>query len=696
MKYLLTAAGAAILLMTACNNKNPLLSESKAPFGAPKFDKIKIEDYYPAMEQAAKEGKAEVDAIVSNEEEPSFENTIAALDAAGFRFNDVVTIFQNLLGADASDELQAVAEKSAPLRNDFRMYISLNEDLFKRIKSVYDKRNQIGLEPDQYKLTVDTYEGFERNGANLSAEDKKTYGELSERLSMLVLKFQKNALAVTNAYTLNLKDSADLEGLPEYVIEQACETARSKGQEGWTIDLSAPSYGPFMKYSARRDLREKIYRASSSLASGGEFDNSQVVKDIVATRLEIANILGCKSFAEYALKDRMAGNTETVTDFLDRLLEPALPVARKEVSDIRDFAIANGFEGKELMPWDFSFWSEKYKVANYSLSDDELKPYFRLENCIEAVFGLATELYGLKFEERSDVPVYNKDVKAYDVTDESGRHIALFYVDFFPRPSKRSGAWMTEFRDLRFIDGKEQRPIVSIVTNMTKPTATTPSLLTHSDLTTFLHEFGHALHMMLTESRYSSLTSANVAWDFVELPSQIMENWAYEPEFLNTFAKHYQTGETIPSDLVDKIVKTKNYLAAYAHVRQLQFAILDMAWYNRTDVPAEDVVAFEHKITKEMSVLVQIPESCMSTSFSHIFAGGYAAGYYSYKWAEVLEADAFSLFQEKGIFNREVASSFRDNILAKGASEDESVMYRNFRGHDPEPEALLRKLGIIQ
>ena len=697
MKKILFAASAALFLMTACNNnENPLLRDSKAPFGAPEFNKIKAEHYFPAMQEAVKEGKAEIDAIVNCTDEPDFNNTIAALESAGRRYADIGGIFYNLLEADSSDELQQIAEKAAPLANEYEMYISLNEGLFRKIKAVYKKRDSLGLEPDQYKLTVDTYEAFERNGANLSEEDKKTYGELSEQLSLLQLKYKKNVLAATNAYTLNLTDTLELEGLPEFLREQGAESAKAKGQEGWTFDLSYPSYAPFMKYSARRELREKMFRAYNSKALGGEFDNSELVKDIVGTRIKIANILGYGTYAEYALKNRMAKTPETVNTFLKKLLLPALPVAKQEVAEINGYALANGFEGKEIMPWDFSYWSEKYKLANYNLSDEELKPYFRLENCIDAVLGLSTKLYGLHFTERKDIPVYHKDVKVYEVTDESGRHVALFYADFFPRESKRGGAWMTEFRGQRYLDGKEQRPLVSIVTNFTKPTATTPSLITHDELTTFLHEFGHALHGMLAEGRYGSQTGTNVARDFVELPSQIMENWGYEPEYLNTFAKHYKTGETIDAELVGKIVKSKNYLSAYYHIRQLQFGILDMAWHNRSSVPAEKTVSFEKSTLKKLEVLPQVQGTCISTSFSHIFSGGYSAGYYSYKWAEVLEADAFSLFKEKGIFNRGLAESFRRNILSKGSSMDETVLYRNFRGHDPEPEALLRKLGIIK
>lgn len=676
--------------------QNTLLTPSTAPYGAPQFDKIVNADYIPAINQAIEEGKEEVKAIFTNPEEPTFENTIEALEGAGRRCSDILSIFYNLMEAETSDELQQIAEEISPVLNEYQMYISLNETLFQRIKVVYDKRDELGLAPDQYKLTVDTYEGFARNGANLNPEDKKKYSELHEKLSLLQLTFSKNVLDATNAFQMVLTEESDLAGLPDFVRAEAAELSRSKGNEGWTFDLSYPSYSAFIKYSDRRDLREKMFRAYNSRALGGESDNTGIIKEIAQTRLEIANILGYKTYAEYSLQSVMAKTPETVETFLEKLLKPALPAAKKEVADIYAYAKKNGFEGSEIMPWDFSYWSEKYKNAFYAISDEQLKPYFQLDSCINAVLGLATRLYGINFVERKDIPVYHKDVKVYDVTDVDGSHLALFYADFFPRATKRGGAWMTEYRGQRYVDGVDQRPFISIVTNFSKPTADAPALLTHYELTTFLHEFGHSLHGILAQSRYGSQAGTSVARDFVELPSQIMENWGYEPEYLNTFAKHYQTGETIPAELVEKIVKSKNYLSAYSHVRQLQFGFLDMAWHNVEKITDLDARTYEKQVLKRLEVLPQVPETCIATSFSHIFPGGYSAGYYSYKWAEVLEADAFSLFQEKGIFNTEVADSFRENILSKGSSEDEAVLYRKFRGHDPEPEALLRKLEIIK
>lgn len=709
-KRIIAAAGGILCLLSSCDNKmNPLLTDSTLPYGAPQFDKIKTEHYLPAFGQAITEAKAEIDAIVNNPDAPNFDNTIAALDEAGGRLNDVAGIFYNLMEADTNDQMQDIAEKVSPMMTEYSMYVSLNEPLFARVKAVHESAE--GLEPDQARLLEKTWKSFVRSGANLGAEDKETYSKLSEQLSLLTLQYGKNVLAATNAFTLNLTDEADLEGLPDFVREAAVETAKSKEMEGWAFDLSAPSYGAFMKYSTRRDLRQKIWMAYNTRATEGENSNIELCRQIAESRLKIANILGYETYADYALEERMAKNPQTVNEFIQKLLEPSLPAAKAEVKELYEYARANGFEDSEIQPWDFGFWSEKLKDARYSINDEQLKPYFRLESCIDAAFGLAGKLYGLTFEERKDIPVYHPDVKVYDVKDADGVHKALFYADFFPRASKRGGAWMTEFRGQSIVNGVEKRPFISLVTNFTKPTAGKPALLTHDELTTLLHEFGHSLHGILAEGRYSSLTGTNVSRDFVELPSQIMENWAFEPEFLDTFARHFETGEALPDILINKIVEAKNYNAAYAQVRQLQFGILDMAWHTLkggsesghfdriSDLKTMQelgTIAFEKAALKSSNVIPSIPQACISTSFSHIFSGGYSAGYYSYKWSEVLEADAFSLFKEKGIFSTEVSHSFRDNILSKGCSEDEDVLYRRFRGHDPEPEALLEKLGIVR
>ena len=690
----LILAGAALALITSCKMENPLLTESKAPFGAPEFDKIKTEHYLPAFEEGIKEGKAEIDAIVANPDEPTFENTIEAMEHAGSKLNKVGGIFFNLMEAHTSDEMQVIAEQVSPMLTEYSMYVSLNEHLFKRVKVVYEKRNELGLDKDQMILLEDSYKGFVRGGANLSEEDKSVYSKWAEELSLATLQFSKNVLAATNAYTLHITDSTDLAGLPEYAKVMGAETAKEKGLEGWAFTLDYPSYGPFMKYSTVRNLREDMWKAYNSRALGGEFDNSEVVKTIVDLRIKMANILGYETWADYQLEERMAKNRNTVNEFISQLLEPSMEFAKKDIESVFKYAKKNGFEGDKLMPWDFSFWSERYQEAEYSLNAEELKPYFRLESCIDAVFSLANRLYGLEFVELDNVPVYHEDVKVYEVKDADGRHMALFYADFFPRASKRGGAWMTEFRGQSIKNGVEYRPFISTVMNFTKPTADTPSLITHDEFTTFLHEFGHALHGILAEGRYESLTGTNVPRDFVELPSQILENWGYEPEYLNSFAKHYQTGEPIPAELIEKIVAAKNYLAGYGQVRQLHFGYLDMNWHSLTSVPEMSVIEFEQSVLAPYETLPAVADTGFSTSFSHIFSGGYSAGYYSYKWAEVLEADAFSLFKEKGIFNQEVAKSFRENVLSKGASDEASVLYRNFRGHDPQPQALMKKLGL--
>ena len=692
----LLIAGAALALISSCNMKNPLLTESSAPFGAPQFDKIQDEHYLPAFEAGIAEAKAEIDAIVANPDEPTFENTIEAMEYAGKTLDQVAGIFYNLMEANTNDTMQAVAEQVSPMLTEYSMYVSLNNDLFQRVKAVYQKKDELGLDKDQLKLLEDNYKSFVRGGANLSDEDKALYSKWSEELSLATLQFSKNVLAATNAYTLHVTDSAELAGLPEYVKTMAAETAKEKGLEGWAFTLQYPSFSPFMKYSENRELRRQLWTAYNSRAIGGENDNTEIVKQIVDLRIKIANILGYETYADYALEERMAKSRTTVNEFIKNLLEPSMKYAKKDVADVLAYARKNGFEDTKLMPWDFSYWSERYQEAEYALNAEELKPYFQLESCIDAVFGLANRLYGINFKELDDVPVYHEDVKVYEVTEADGTHLALFYADFFPRASKRGGAWMTEFRGQSIRDGKEYRPFISIVCNFTKPTADAPSLITHDEFTTFLHEFGHALHGIFAQGRYGSLTGTSVSRDFVELPSQIMENWAFEPEYLNSFAKHYQTGEPIPAELIEKVVAAKNYLAGYGQVRELYFGYLDMAWHTLKEVPAMSTIEFEQQTLAPYAVMPAVEGTGFSTSFSHIFSGGYSAGYYSYKWAEVLEADAFSLFKEKGIFNTEVSSSFRENILSKGGTEDADILYRNFRGHDPQPEALMKKLGLTK
>ncbi|MBQ6871029.1 MAG: M3 family metallopeptidase [Bacteroidales bacterium] len=686
-----------VLFITSCNSSNmtnPLLEKSTHPYNAPAFDKIKTEHYLPAFKEAIAEGKQEIEAIVNNQQEPTFENTILALNYAGEKLNTVSALFFNINEANTNEQMQKTAEEISPLLTEYSMSITLNEKLFERVKAVYQQKESLNLGQEEARLLEQTYKQFANNGANLSPEDKEKFAKIQEELSLLSLKFGNNTLAATNAFILHITDSTQLAGLPAYAVSAGASEAKARNLEGWVFTLQHPSMSPFMQFSQNRELREKMWRASNTKCIGGEFDNQAIVKRIAELRIQEANLLGHKLYSDYALEERMAKNTETVNNFLNDLLEKSLPYAKKDVEAIQKYANQNGLEGK-LMPWDFSYYSEKLKNEKYAINDELLKPYFKLENVQKAVFALADSLYGLKFTEAKDIPGYHPDVQVYDVTDANGKHMALFYSDFYPRDSKSGGAWMTEFRGQGFNkDGVEERPFISIVCNFTKPTETEPSLLTFYEVTTLLHEFGHALHGILAEGKYSGLTGTNVARDFVELPSQIMENWATQKEYLASFAKHYQTGEVIPDELIQKIIDSKNYNSGYASVRQLNFGITDMAWHTISEVPQEDVVTYEAKAIERAQIMPYIEGTAFSTSFGHIFSGGYAAGYYSYKWAEVLEADAFQVFKEKGIFNKEVAESFRKNILSRGNIEDADVLYRNFRGRDPRPEALMEKLGM--
>jgi len=675
------------------NRANPLLAASPLPFGAPAFDQIQKSDYLPAFRQAIDRARAQIRAITDNPEAPSFANTIEALERSGEDLDRIAGIFFNLTEACTDDEMDGIAEEVSPLLTQHNMSVLLDEKLFARVKAVWQQRGDLQLDTEAAKLLEDTWKSFARHGANLPADKKERFAKLSEELSLATLKFGQNVLAATNAFTLHLTEEADLAGLPGFVREMAAAEAAGRGETGWTFTLNQPSYGPFLKFSERGDLRERIWRAYNSKCIGGENDNTENIRRIVALRTEKAQLLGYPTYADYALEERMAKSPGKVNAFIDELLAPSLPAARREVAQVTEYAHAHGFEGA-LMPWDFSFWSEKLQKERYSLDDELLKPYFRLDAVQAAVFDLAGRLYGLGFMERKDLPVYHPDVRVFEVRGASGRFMALLYLDYFPRSSKRGGAWMTSFRELSCRDGVEQRPLVSIVTNFTKPTADTPSLLTFNEVTTLLHEFGHGLHGMLAEGRYQSLTGTNVVRDFVELPSQLMENWAYEPEFLRTFARHWQSGEVIPQEYIDRIVAARNFLAGYAQVRQLQFGITDMAWHTLSAAPEGDIVAFEQERLRPSAVLPQVPGIVFSPSFNHIFSGGYAAGYYSYKWAEVLEADAFAYFKERGIFSREAAEHFRKTLLSRGGSVDADVLYRDFRGRDPQPEALLEKLGL--
>lgn len=670
---------------------NPLLAAWNTPHETPPFSEIELADYEPAFDAAIACSRAEIDAIVNNPKKPTFGNTIVALERQGELLNRIAGLFFNLLEADTSDEMQEIAQRVQPKLTELSNDISLNPELFARVKQVYEHPGR--LRKEDKKLLEDTYQSFARNGAALSDADKELYRKYTSELSGLTLQFGQNALAATNAFTLNITDPKVVAELPAFVKEGMAAEAKARGEKGWTVTLQHPSYLPFMTYSSNRELKEKLWKASNSRALGGEFDNTQIVKKIANTRLKIANLLGYKCYADYVLERRMAENTKTVNDFLAELLSETKSYADADYRTVSDYAASLGFKG-QLMPWDWSYYTEKYKDEKYALNDELVKPYLKLENVKKGVFMLANKLYGLNFTPNDKVAVYHPDVTAYDVTDADGRFMAVLYLDFFPRESKRSGAWMTEFRGTKIEDGTETRPLVSLVMNFTKPTETAPSLLTFDELETFLHEFGHALHGMLGEGEYESQTGTNVYRDFVELPSQLMENWATEKEFLDLWAVHYETGEPIPAEIVDRIVAAQNYLAAYGNVRQLSFGMTDMAWHTLTEPFEGDVERFEAVSMAPTQVLPVVSGTAMAPAFGHIFSGGYAAGYYGYKWAEVLEADAFSLFKEKGIFNREVASSFRENVLSKGGTEHPMELYVRFRGHKPETKALIEKMGL--
>lgn len=672
---------------------NPLLVESTAPHGAPQFTQITNEHYKPAFEQAVREARADIAAIVGNAQAPTFANTIEALEFSGRRLDRISNIFFNLNEAHTNDTMQALALELSPMLTEFSNDVSLDPKLFARVKAVYDRRESLGLNAEQRRLLEKTYKGFARSGAALSDGDKKIYRELTARLSELSLQFNQNSLAATNAFTLHVTDPAVVGELPDFVREGMAAEAKERGLDGWVVTLQIPSMVPFMTYSSNRALKEKLWRAYNTRCVGGEFDNSAIVEEIADKRLQLAGLLGYETYADYVLEERMAESSPTVNAFLAELLDRAVEAARRDVETVAGYARAQGFDA-ELMPWDFGYYSEKLKHERYELSEELTKPYFQLENVRRGMFELANRLYGITLRENPEIPVYHPDVKAYEVFDADGSFLAVLYMDFFPRASKRGGAWMTEFRQQGVENGVETRPLISVVYNFTKPTDSLPSLLTFDEVTTMLHEFGHALHGIFAAGTYPSLTGTAVYRDFVELPSQIMENWAYEKEFLDLFAVDYRTGEKMPAELIRRILDAKNYLAAYSHIRQVAYGLCDMAWHSISEPVKMPIVDFEKKAIARAQVLPYVDGQCTSTSFGHIFSGGYAAGYYSYKWAEVLEADAFSLFKEKGIFDRETAASFRENILSKGGSEHPMKLYVRFRGHKPDTQALFDKMGI--
>jgi peptidyl-dipeptidase Dcp len=694
----------SVVIINGCVNKeknnnmetNIFFQEYQAPHHTVPFDKIKLEDYLPAMREGIKRHEREIQIITENTDKPTFENTIVAFERSGSALSGVQYVFYNLLSAETSDEMNEIANEIAPEETEHTNNIFLNEKLFDRVRSVYAQKDSLNLTPEQQTLLQNTYDAFVNKGANLNPEDKEKYRELTKKRSLLELQFGQNVLKATNDYQLIITDESKLAGLPESCRSAAALKAKEKNSNGWIFDLSAPSYISFMKYADDRELRKELYNAYNTKATSGEINNIPIVQELVNTRLEIAKLLGYKDYASYVLRKRMAENKENVYDLLNRLLKAYHSTAMNEIADVQAYAERKGADF-QVMPWDWSYYSEKLRDEKYSINDELLKPYFELENVKKGVFGLATRLYGLKFKKNTNIPVYNPEVEAFEVFDKDDSFLAVLYVDFHPRESKKNGAWMTEYKG-QWIDenGENSRPHVSIVMNFSRPTDSLPALLTFDEVSTFLHEFGHAIHGMVANSTYESLSGTNVYRDFVELPSQIMENWALEKEYLDGFAVHYKTGEKIPVELIEKLKKAANFNIGYQTLRQLSFGFLDMAWHTIDQEFSGDVFKFEQEAWQAAQTLPSVNGTLMSTQFNHIFSGGYAAGYYSYKWAEVLDADAFSVFHEQGIFNKDVADAFRYEVLAKGGTEHPMILYKRFRGHEPTIDPLLKRNNIIK
>lgn len=659
------------------------------------FSKIKNEDFLPAFQKGIELAKAEIDAIVRNPIKPTFENTIEALAFSGDVLARISSIFFNLNSAETNDEIQKIAQEVSPLLSEFGNDVRLNPDLFARVKTVYEQREKLNLNPEQTTLLDKKYKSFSRNGANLQEDKKNELREIDKELSKLSLQFGENVLAETQAYQLHITNEADLAGLPEGTIEAARSLAKSQEKEGWIFTLDYPSYVPFVTYADNRELRKKMAIAfGAKCFQNNEFDNQEIVLKIAKLRFDRAQVLGYATHAHFVLEERMAESPEKVKTFSTDLLEKAKPAAWKEFEQLTAFAKElHGIE--QLEKWDGAYYSEKLKQQLFNLDDEILKPYFQLEKVLDGAFAVAQKLFGITFEEIFEVDKYHEEVKTYAVKDEDDQLVAIFYADFFPRKGKRNGAWMTSFKSQYIKKGSNERPHISIVCNFTKPTETKPSLLTFNEVTTLFHEFGHALHGMLANTTYPSLSGTSVYWDFVELPSQILENWCYEPEALALFAYHYETGEMIPMELVHKIKESASFQEGMATMRQLSFGLLDMGWHAQNPSNIKEIKAFESEQFAATQLYPDVKENAMSTSFSHIFQGGYSSGYYSYKWAEVLDADAFEYFQEKGIFNKEVATKFKENVLSKGGTEHPMILYKRFRGQEPKPEALLRRAGLL-
>lgn len=672
---------------------NPLLNTFSTPFESAPFSTITNDHYLPAFKQAIDEAKAEIDAITASVEPATFENTIEAMELSGEKLGRISGIFFNLNSAETSEEMQNIAQEVSPWLSEFGNDVRLNQALFDRVKAVYEQRDSLKLTDEQAYLLDKKYKGFARNGANLNDDQKQQLREIDKELAQLALQFGQNVLAETNQFEMVLTDEADLSGLPGYIIEQAKADAEAKDKTGWLFTLQAPSFIPFLQYADRRELREKLFRANGQKAfQDNEYNNEENVKRLAVLRYERANLLGYATHADYVLEERMAKNPTTVIDFLEDLLSKAKPFADKEIEELTAFA--QRIDGLDkLQRWDHGYYAEKLKQAKFSLSDEALKPFFQLEKVTQGAFDIATKLFGISFKERNDIDKYHEDVTVYEVFDKNGEHQALFYADFFPREGKRAGAWMTSFREASNVQGNKKRPHVSIVCNFTKPTKDTPSLLTFQEVTTLFHEFGHALHGMLPNTVYESLAGTNVFWDFVELPSQFYENFCYEPEALKLFAKHYQTGEVIPQVLIDKVKQASNFMEGYQTIRQLSFGLLDMAYHGQDPRSITDLKTFEEATFSATELYPTVENSSMSTAFSHIFQGGYSSGYYSYKWAEVLDADAFAFFQETGIFNEVTADKFHA-LLSAGGTVDPMTLYTTFRGHAPSNNALLKRAGL--
>ncbi|MGQ1788378.1 M3 family metallopeptidase [Saccharicrinis sp. GN24d3] len=689
------------IFMGSCNQKstmntNPLLEDFNTVHETPPFDKIQTSHYLPAFKNAIEKAKADINKIVNSKEEPTFENTILALEYAGNQLNDVSSIFFNINSAETNEEIQAIAREVSPMLTEYSNDIVLNETLFGKVKAVYDSRKNINLNEEQTKLLEDSYKGFERKGALLKGEDKERYRAITSELSKLTLQFGENVLAETNEFKLHITDEAQLSGLPDAIKSAAAEVAKSEDKEGWIFTLQFPSYVPFMKYADNRDLRKQMYMAFSTRANhGNKHDNKEIITKIVNLRLEKAKLLGYENHAQFVLEERMAKTPEKVNGFLDDLFARSMKFAKNEVAEVAAYAKKHGLND-ELQRWDFSYYSEKVKAEKFDFTEEMTKPYFQLEKVIDGVFGLANTLYGISFKENKDIPVYHEEVKAYEVLDENGEYISVLYLDFHPRSGKRGGAWMTNYREQYVKDGKNVRPFVSLVCNFSRPTEDTPSLLTHNEVTTFLHEFGHGLHGMLANTTYKSQSGTNVYRDFVELPSQILENWGTEKEWLKLVGKHYKTGEAIPDELVDKILASANFQSGYLSVRQLSFGMNDMAWHSINNPFEGSVTDFEDAAMAKTELFPEVEGTSFSTAFSHIFAGGYAAGYYGYKWAEVLDADAFKVFKQNGIFDKATANSFRVNILSQGGTKHPMDLYVAFRGQEPTPDALLERSGLVK